>query len=411
MRYLLVWLALGFLGSGCSGSDKTSPGGVGGSGGEGDASTIAPPPVPNACAAPATPADVSNPTTVVGNGEGTCTEAALDSAIAAGGVIVFNCGTDNATIEVTSAKVIATTTVIDGGSKVTLSGGGAQRIFAVQSDVDFSVQNITLTQASVLGARGNGPSSANSGAAIYRQSNSTLTVINSTFTDNHATASGNDIGGGAIYSYGGDTIIVGSTFDTNSAASAGAIGNLRSNLTVVNSVFVNNRALDQNGGAIATDGQNADHGKVLTLCGVIVKSNQANLEGGGLYRYGYPGESTTIDSCTFDGNSAQSQTEGLGGGLYVQTDTAGAMPLTLTNSTISNNSSGNGAGGMFVYQAPISLINVTIANNSATNGLGGGLDANAVPGTLQNCTIASNHADHGDSFGGAIIGGAGLTLT
>ena len=48
----------------------------------------------------------------------------------------------------------------------------------------------------------------------------------------------------------GDTVITGSTFDGNSGASGGAIGNLRSNLTVVNSTFVNNQALEQNGGAV-----------------------------------------------------------------------------------------------------------------------------------------------------------------
>jgi predicted outer membrane repeat protein len=337
----------------------------------------------------------------------------LASALAMGGIVTFKCGgTQNAptTILLTSPKTIAAKTVIDGGLSVVLSGGGSTRIFVTQGDVDFTVQNITLAHASVTGPRGNGPSSANSGAAIYRQSNAKLTVINSTFQDNHSTDTGADIGGGAIYSYGGDTVITGSTFDGNSGAGGGAIGNLRSNLTIVDSTFVNNQAKDTNGGAIALDGQNMDHGKVFTMCGVIAKNNHAKLEAGAVYRYGYPGESTTIDSVTFDGNSADDMAGGLGGALYHHTDTVGAMPLTLTNSTISNNTAGRGAGGMFFFNSPVSLTNVTIANNKALTSLGGGIAANDVPGTLLNCTIAGNHADHPDSFGGAIIGGSKLTL-
>jgi hypothetical protein len=354
--------------------------------------------------------DVTGPSSVVGSGQGTCTEAGLDAALAKGGVIVFDCGSSEATLTLANSKTIARDTMIDGGGKLTLSGGGTHRIFVTEGDVNFTVQNLSLADAMVDGPRGTGPSAANSGAAIYRQSSGKLTVINSTFTHNRATLVGNDVGGGAIYSYGGDSIITGSTFDGNSAASGGAIGNLRSNLTIVNSTFVNNVAADQMGGAIALDGQNADHGKVFTLCGVIVSNNRAALEGGGVYRYGYPDESTVIDSSTFDGNSAENASSGLGGGLYVHTDTDGAMPLTLTNSTISHNSAGHGAGGLFLYQVPASLTNVTIANNTAVNSLGGGLAANGTSGTLKNCTIAGNHANDAGSFGGGIIGGTNLTL-
>jgi hypothetical protein len=132
-------------------------------------------------------ADVSKPTTVVGSGSGTCNEAALDTALTAGGIITFNCGASDTTITVTSSKQITKDTVIDGGKQVTISGGGTQRIFVVNGAINFTVQNITLADAFLNAARGNGPSSANSGAAIYRQSESTLQVIGTTFNNNHAT--------------------------------------------------------------------------------------------------------------------------------------------------------------------------------------------------------------------------------
>ena len=60
-----------------------------------------------------------------------CTSAAVVAAVAAGGIITFSCGPAPVTITMTAtAKVVNTSAqvVLDGGGKVTLSGGGARRI-------------------------------------------------------------------------------------------------------------------------------------------------------------------------------------------------------------------------------------------------------------------------------------------
>ena len=45
---------------------------------------------------------------VVGTGTpGICTEAALDAALAGGGLVTFDCGTDPVTVTVTSEKTIS----------------------------------------------------------------------------------------------------------------------------------------------------------------------------------------------------------------------------------------------------------------------------------------------------------------
>jgi hypothetical protein len=76
--------------------------------------------------------DVSRPDHVVGDGTPAgCTSAAVVSAVAAGGVITFNCGPDPMTITLTQTLKAQNSTqklVIDGGGKVTLSGGNANRI-------------------------------------------------------------------------------------------------------------------------------------------------------------------------------------------------------------------------------------------------------------------------------------------
>ena len=68
---------------------------------------------------------------VVGSGSpASCTEAALDAALAGGGTITFDCGGAH-TITVTSQKKINATTTIDGGGMITLSGGDSTRILFV----------------------------------------------------------------------------------------------------------------------------------------------------------------------------------------------------------------------------------------------------------------------------------------
>nr|MDT0665794.1 hypothetical protein [Micromonospora sp. DSM 115978] len=78
-------------------------------------------------------ADVSRPTHVIGNGSpSSCTSEAVVAAVAAGGVITFDCWAAPVTITMTAtAKVVngnGPNIVLDGGGKVTLSGGGRLRI-------------------------------------------------------------------------------------------------------------------------------------------------------------------------------------------------------------------------------------------------------------------------------------------
>ena len=73
--------------------------------------------------------DTSSPTRVIGDGSpASCTSRAVVDAVAAGGIITFDCGPDPIVIELDeTAKVVndkGPKIVIDGGNKVTLSGKG-----------------------------------------------------------------------------------------------------------------------------------------------------------------------------------------------------------------------------------------------------------------------------------------------
>jgi hypothetical protein len=146
---------------------------------------------------------------VVGTGTGTCDETALNACLPGGGsfdgTVTFNCG-GAATITVTSTKTISADTTIDGGSLITISGGNSVGVFAVNTGVTFTVQNLTI-------ANGNAQNGAGGG---IDNENGTLTVTNSTFFGNI----GYNFGGG-IYATSGTVTVTDSAFSGNSASYGG----------------------------------------------------------------------------------------------------------------------------------------------------------------------------------------------
>ena len=120
--------------------------------------------------------DVSRPDRVIGDGTAaSCTSAAVVSAVTAGGVITFNCGPNPVTITLTQTLKVSNSTqkklVIDGGGKVTLSGGNANRILYVDTC------DPSLGSGSV------------SGNCLYAPSSPQVTVQNVTFANGNATNS------------------------------------------------------------------------------------------------------------------------------------------------------------------------------------------------------------------------------
>ena len=286
-----------------------------------------------------------------------------------------------------------------------MSGGHAVRILHVASTWSqktplLTVQHLAFTAGFTTDVV-NTKATTEGGAAIFREGGS-LDVIDCTFTDNHGASTGQDVSGGAITSQGvGDTIVVGSTFQKNSASDGGAIGNLGDNFTVVNSSFDQNSATGNggnpgnggNGGAIVFDGAMT----TMTICGSTFTHNTAGAYGGAVFRVAYTDEPTIIDRSTFDQNSAD-PTVGLAGALYLEYTT-----IEMTASTISSNMAHYGGGLWMGHAAIAKIVNVTIASNKADQG-GGIWIAGQVTGTLTNTTIAGNDVNPG-GYAPAIFGG------
>lgn len=360
------------------------------------------------CTPPVQLADTSAPDAVVGTGTpASCTEAALDAALATGGVVTFDCGPALHTITVTSEKRIERDTVIDGGGRIALSGGGATRILSLSAPLDSAVPHLTLQRLTLRGGKAEG-----SGGAIMRFGG-TLTIIDCVLQDNAASPDALEVSGGAIHAVGGGaTTIVGTLLAGNRASNGGALGMLDSELVLVNSVVRDNAATGMDdvpgqagsGGGVLVDGA----GRGVSVCGVLVQGNQASTYGGGVFVVARDDQgSVVIDRATIHGNHILDHAPSKAGGLFLQ-----GMPVTITSTTIAANQS-RSDGGMFLGPGVVlTMTNTTIADNTALASLAGGISmASGVTGTIRNCTLAHNRAPAPLAFAGAIVGGRDVVLS
>lgn len=147
----------------------------------------------------------------------------------------------------------------------------------------------------------------------------------------------------------------------------------------------------------------------LTLTNMSISGNNASLGGGGIWS-GFGGQLTIINSTISNNTVTDSIGGATGGGIH-------ANGFTLTNSTVSGNSTsgGNGSGGGIWALNFVTITGSTITNNSAAGISAGGFRANNTS-TVRNTIIAANQNNGsipdilGNSFvsqGYNLIGNAG----
>ena len=265
--------------------------------------------------------DTRHPDHVIGNGRpASCTSAAVVRAVAAGGIITFNCGPKPVTIVMTStANVIKTRhlVVLDGGGLVTLSGGGKRRILfsdtcagtwstddcVNQPYPQIVVQNITFEDGydgtPQATCTDNTPEcwygGVDGGGAIYVEGGQ-FKAVNSRFIDNRCYAYGPDLGGGAIRALAQyenrPVYITSDTFRGGRCSNGGALSSIQVQWNVLNSEFVDNKAIGSganpasngtpgggSGGAIYLDGKDNN----LLIAGTVMDGNSAREGGGAVF--------------------------------------------------------------------------------------------------------------------------------
>jgi hypothetical protein len=285
--------------------------------------TTAPPAVPAGngggagVPAEARAADTSHPDRVIGTGTASsCTSDAVVRAVAAGGIITFDCGSAPVTITLAATAKIRNDTgpdiVLDGGGKVTLSGGGRRRILYMntcdqaqvhttshcqdQETPRLTVQNLTFVDGNSTGETLDG----GGGGAIFVRGGR-FKVVNSRFFRNACDPTGPDVGGAAIrvlsQSRGLPVYIVGSTFggapgQGGRCSNGAGLSSIAVSWEVINSVFTHNEAIGTganpaqagtpgggSGAAIYADGDRF----TIHIVGTRIEDNHAREGGGAIF--------------------------------------------------------------------------------------------------------------------------------
>jgi CSLREA domain-containing protein len=201
-------------------------------------------------------------------------------------------------------------------------------------------------------------------------------MYQSTFTGNSTTAGG--FGGGMAVSRMTATVI---TVSGNTAAYGGGVEMIGSDMPafLASRFYAISNTATVNGGGIFTTNCAVSCGSIMHA---RVESNTAYQEGSGLYI----NDRLVIEKSTINLN--QTRGDGVYGGAVYH---AGTKPLTLTNLTIGENTSGPAASGLVVDSSAVDVINkVTIAENrggSMANGVF--VTPSATPPQLLNTIVST----------------------
>ena len=197
-----------------------------------------------------------------------------------------------------------------------------------------------------------------------------------------------------MLSSGGTVVVQNSTLSNNTAyGSGGGIIN-SGTLTVSNSIVSGNSGRSWGGGIL-------NYGSA-TIQDSRLSNNRGGVGGGILNR---SNSHMTVTNSTISGNTSQSGGGSNGGGI------SNGGTLTVSNSTLSGNSTGGSGGGMFCRNgggayATLELQNSTLSGNSA-GGHGGGIYIECDVATVLDNTFSGNRAS---ASGGGVFNGQGATL-
>ena len=354
-------------------------------------------------------AGASTTITVDSNGDGVatatnCTDLVpgnctlRDAALAAldGDTINFDASISLITLAGGTVETTAVNIIGPGASSLTITttaAAGSYDLFSVEGIGDAVISGLTVTKNRIKslndgkftldGVTVSGSTGAY-GGALYAGNDGELEIIDSTFENNTATTNG-----GAVYIYNdNDATISGSTFTNNeSLADGGAIfGEIHYNVTIVDCTITGNSAADD-GGGLAFYAKKPDN--VLSITDTTIDANDAGDLGGGLKIDAQDPLIVSITNSTVSNNTAQTDA----GILFDE----GGITATINNSTISANAALYGSGGVYIGSGSSLTVNQSTisANSSAgsytgTDGGGIQLGDNTSVVTLSGSIVSGN---------------------
>ncbi len=360
-----------------------------------------------------------------------------------GDTIVFAPGLSGNVITLTNGELtIAKALTIDASNLpggLTISGGDMSRVFVIDTDDAVVIDSLGITNGKAPdGASGaEGEDGGNGGGLLINRGD--VTLRNSTVSGNSAGDGGSSYtsvfggeggNGGGIYVLSGTLALDKSTISGNSAGRGGSstdsggdggsgggifqmAGTMRISITTIEGNSAGNGGSGGPNGGRGGDGGGIASFGFFTLTWSNIKMNQSGNgiddhpggNGGGLFLGSSNG--TVARNTSFTANSTGSGDEsGDGGAIYVEGS------LLLQNSTVSGNSTapaplgdaGSG-GGIFMNAGTLRVDQTTIVDNSTGEG-GGGLFLSFGNVFLANSIVANNQ----DELSGADISLLSATL-
>jgi hypothetical protein len=317
--------------------------------------------------------------------------------------------------------------------KLTITGGGS----AFNGAGVFSHPPTTLNKVTVTGNEASGPSVA-TGGGVFAAGN--LSVVSSTITNNRATVSGTN-SGSTVSATGGGLEVGGNLTLTNSVVSGNVVSARNSlsgtplalggGIAVGGKLTLSHTRLSGNRVGASGDGGNAQGAAVYaagstsaSLTNAVVSGNTAaavsfTSHGAGAGPTIYIIPALSVSRSTIKGNTLSAQA-GPGSGAIVEAAGAfSAASLTVTHSSVRNNSA-TASGGTAEVEGTALLANTamhiarsTISRNAGTATSSAGTAAgfggiNASTFTLSRSTVDRNTLTVIASGGNAVNLGAGI---
>lgn len=402
-------------------------------------------------------------------------QGSLRAAIAAassGDTIVFAKNLQGSTIDLSGQITIAKNLNINGpgASSLSIDGQGVGRVFSIGSGSIVAISGLTIQDG--LAPIGGGIDNAGAltlnqvvlannqaigglgGGAIYNEYGAGLAIIDSTVTNNVATAgTGYDVAGGGLLNIGtanvdastftGNQAVGGNSLDFIGGSVGGAIDNFGGgHLTVYQSSFSGNLAVAAAGpyfgigGAIdSNSGFHANRPAAALIlsstfhANVATGGNLSTANGGGIDNAGFGSTMTIQDSQVTanravgggDANAVTALGQGIGGGVMNQSGaTLDLIDTCVTGNTAqggknaritaANPNSGGALGGGVanLFQAVLHVSGGSISCNSALGGnTNWGNGGNALGGGLENTLSALMTVSGTMIQGNTAVAGAG----
>jgi hypothetical protein len=241
-----------------------------------------------------------------------------------------------------------------GSASLTIEGdGGGDAILSFGSAASATVSGVTL----------NGKNQPNTGITVAHGAN--VTVQSDVIEGCESTTDG-----GAILNDGGTLTVSQSTFFDNLALDyGGGVASLGGTLTVSQSTFQQNFAESYDGGGLFAEADTSGDGGVLTVLSSTFFDNLASHAGGGI-ALGPGADATVVDSTLTDNIG---EIDGGGIALFGITAVEPQISLRLSGSTVTANEVGFGGYGGGIYVIPKTFAQPVLLNDSiiAGNSTGG----------------------------------------